>query len=93
MKDPDSSRDEGVRWSRLAGVGFELAAAVCGMCLAGYWIDLKFGTDPWALLIGAGLGITGGLYNLIRKALLDSMRQSGPGRTGRGKRPPDGTDP
>ena len=52
---------------RLAGAGLELAATLAGACLLGYWIDLKFGTDPWGLLTCAAIGIVGGLYNLIRR--------------------------
>jgi len=62
--------------SELAGMGVELAAAVAGGSLLGYWIDRHFGTDPWGLLGGAGVGIIGGLYNMIRKTVRESMRMS-----------------
>lgn len=54
---------------QLAGMGVELAGAILGGCLLGYWIDRHFETRPWGLLIGASMGIVGGLYNMIRKAL------------------------
>ena len=54
---------------RLAGLGVELAAAVLGACLIGYWIDRRFETGPWALLICAIIGVVGGLYNMLRQAL------------------------
>jgi F0F1-type ATP synthase assembly protein I len=58
---------------RLASAGTELAGAVLGGCLLGYWIDLQFGTGPWGLIVGAGIGIVGGLYNMIRKAVHESL--------------------
>jgi F0F1-type ATP synthase assembly protein I len=56
-------------WIRYSGVGVELAGATAGLALAGYWIDGKFGTAPWGILIGVVIGIVGGLYNLIKQSL------------------------
>lgn len=56
-------------WGRLASLGFEFTAAVAGFVLVGYWIDRHYGTYPRWILIGAVLGIVGGMYNLIRAAL------------------------
>lgn len=55
-------------WTRHAGIGVEYAAAVAGFGLIGYWIDLKFETGPWALIIGVALGLIGATYNLIRES-------------------------
>lgn len=54
---------------RLANAGFELAAAIGGFTLVGYWIDRHYETGPWGVLTGALLGLVGGLYNLIRASL------------------------
>jgi F0F1-type ATP synthase assembly protein I len=56
-------------WSRYTGMGFELAAAIVGFCLLGIWIDYRYKTKPWGLLICSVLGVVGGMYNLIRQAL------------------------
>ena len=64
----------------LAGLGFELLAAVAGFTFVGYWIDRHYETDPWGLVICALLGIVGGLYNFIRaatRASRESSRESG----------------
>lgn len=50
-------------------MGFELAAAIVGLTLLGVWIDYRFKTGPVGVLVGAGIGVTGGLYNFIRAAL------------------------
>ena len=62
-------------WMRLASSGMELAAAVGGFALLGYWIDRHNGSSPWGLLIGALLGLIGGFYNLI-KASLSASREA-----------------
>ena len=59
-------------WIRLSSMGFELAGAVAGFTLVGYWVDRRWGTGPWGLLTGIGLGLIGGMYNLIRQSLLAS---------------------
>lgn len=61
--------------ARAAGLGWELAGAVVGFTLLGYWIDRHFASSPWGLLICIALGLIGGTYNLIRASLAAS-RQS-----------------
>ena len=53
----------------LTGLGFELLGSIAGGALLGWWIDRQRGTSPKWLVILAGIGIVGGLYNLIRTAL------------------------
>ncbi|MBW8876554.1 MAG: AtpZ/AtpI family protein [Acidobacteria bacterium] len=74
----------GGRSKGLSGIGFEMAAAVAGFTLIGYWWDRHFGSSPWGLLTGAALGLIGGTYNLIRQS------QSAFKETGRGTKKPDG---
>jgi F0F1-type ATP synthase assembly protein I len=56
-------------WVRYSGVGLELAGATAGLALVGYWIDGRFGTQPWGILGGVVIGLVGGLYNLVRESL------------------------
>ena len=56
-------------WVSHAGVGLELAGAVAGFALVGYWIDRHFGSQPWGIVGGLIIGIVGGLYNLVKEAL------------------------
>jgi F0F1-type ATP synthase assembly protein I len=71
LKDPQDRQP----WMRLAGTGVELAAAVGGFALLGYWIDRHYDSSPRGLLIGALLGLIGGFYNLI-KASLSASREA-----------------
>ncbi len=56
-------------WIRYSGVGIEFVAAMAGFAAVGFWIDRKFESEPWGLVIGAALGLIGGTYNLIRQSL------------------------
>jgi F0F1-type ATP synthase assembly protein I len=56
-------------WVRYSGVGVELAGAVAVFALVGYWIDGHYGSRPWGMLVGLVLGLTGGLYNLVKQSL------------------------
>lgn len=69
--DRDESQDRRP-WMRLASSGFELAAAVGGFAIVGHLIDRAKGSHPKGLLIGAVLGLIGGMYNLIRASLAAS---------------------
>jgi len=75
---------------RLAGAGIELAAGLGGACLLGWWIDRHFGTKPWGLLICAIVGVVGGLYNLVRRSMLE-MVEPQRGKKNRRNEEHDGT--
>lgn len=62
----------------MSGIGIELVAAVAGFTLAGYWWDRHFVTGPWGVLIGAFLGLVGGMYNVVRQSLV-AVRESASG--------------
>lgn len=52
----------------LAGLGMELAASVIGLTLLGLWLDRRWESAPWALVVCATIGFIGGMYNFIRSA-------------------------
>ena len=57
---------------KLAGLGFEFAGAVAGFTFFGYWIGNFYDRAELGILIGAILGLVGGMYNLIRATLAAS---------------------
>ena len=63
---------------RYAGLGMELAGGIGGFTLLGYWLDLKLGTYPRWLTVGAVLGCVGGMYNLIKIGISESKRAQTP---------------
>jgi F0F1-type ATP synthase assembly protein I len=56
-------------WVRYSGIGLELAGVVAVFTFIGYWIDGRYGSQPWGMIGGLILGFTGGLYNLVKAAL------------------------
>jgi len=59
-------KEDDSNWGKMASVGLEVAVGV-GLGLAvGYWIDRKFKTDPWGMLIGAAIGFAAGMYMLFK---------------------------
>jgi ATP synthase protein I len=64
----DNSGDE-ASWGRFAGIGLEIAVGVGLGALIGYWIDKRAGSSPWGLVVGAMLGLAGGMYLMIKAVL------------------------
>ena len=67
---------------RLAGLGIELAAAVVGLTLLGIWIDRRFESAPWGVVIGASIGLVGGFYNFVRAAIRAAGESARDGKRG-----------
>ncbi len=57
------------QWTRQVGIGVEYAAAVGAFIAVGWWVDSRWDTRPWGILIGAVLGLVGATYNLVRTSL------------------------
>lgn len=67
-RDDNAARTgEGLRAvAMLSGAGFTLAAAVALGALGGSWLDHKFGTAPWLLIVGFLLGTIAGFMQMAR---------------------------
>ncbi len=70
---PADKKPGSKRW---AGLGFEMAAGVVGFALVGYWLGRYYGNGAVGLVIGAALGVVGGMYNLIRASIVTSREES-----------------
>lgn len=49
--------------------GIQLALTVVVLFFVGDWLDKKWGTSPWLMLVGLFIGIVGGLIKFSRTAL------------------------
>ena len=49
-----------------ASLGLSVALAIFIGLGIGYWLDQKFGTQPWLLFVGLAFGIAAGFSNIYR---------------------------
>lgn len=72
-------RPDGPSPLQFAGLGFELAVPLLVGVFGGQWLDRRFGTTPWLLLVGAMLGAAAGMLSLYRR--IKPPKGPGPGGT------------
>ncbi len=54
--------------NRVLAVGSELGIATLIGLFGGSWLDGRFGTGPWLMIIGLALGAVAGIKSLMRLA-------------------------
>ena len=68
-RDPRTAGDQGTAgWYAIAGTGIEFVTAIGAFLLLGWWLDRKWNSFPWLMIVGAAVGFAAGLYLLIRAA-------------------------
>ena len=55
-----------VRYGRYGAVAFEFTGGIAAGALIGWWIDGRWGTEPYGLLVMTLLAVVGGFIRLIR---------------------------
>ncbi len=68
-------KEQSPNWGPMAAMGFETAVGVGLGYFVGHWLDSRMVGDPWGTLTGVMIGLTAGMYLLIREAIR-SGRQS-----------------
>lgn len=66
---PGPKRDDASVLRLMAGpitVGFEFLAAVLLPGALGYWLDGRFDTRPWLMIVGGVFGFGVGLYRMLK---------------------------
>ena len=53
----------------LASIGLEMGVAVFIGWAVGHWLDQKFGTDPWLMLVFLLIGVAAGFKPVIKLAI------------------------
>jgi ATP synthase protein I len=72
-------RPEGPSPFQFVGLGFELVVPLLVGLFGGQWLDRRFGTAPWLLLVGVAVGAAAGVLNLYRRI----VPPAGSGREGK----------
>jgi F0F1-type ATP synthase assembly protein I len=63
------AKQDDANFGKLATLGLEVAAGAGLGALIGHWIDRKWNSDPWGVMIGTLLGCAAGVYLLIKGAI------------------------
>lgn len=53
---------------RALGIGLELSVVIGGLAYGGHWLDERYDTGPWLLLIGVCVGTLGGGWHAMKMA-------------------------
>ena len=64
---------------RLSSIGIEMGVAVIIGWLIGHFLDKRFGTDPWLMIVFSLCGIAAGFKGMIaaaREATADAKRRA-----------------
>ena len=61
--------DDDSNWGKYLGYGLEMAVGVGLGWWVGRWFDARYGSSPWGVLIGVFVGLSGGMYLLIKEGL------------------------
>ncbi len=56
-------------WGHYLGYGLQMLVGVVLGLLVGRWIDGKFHSDPWGVMVGSMLGLAAGMYLMIKDAI------------------------
>ena len=65
---PQKSQADESHFGKFATVGLEIAVGAGLGALIGTWLDRKWHSDPWGVVIGTFIGIAAGMYLLIKEA-------------------------
>ncbi len=71
-------------WGLLIGLGSQVLVGTLLGFFVGRWVDKKFGSEPWGMLICTLVGVAAGMYSMIREGMRINRDPPGP------KRPPPG---
>jgi len=63
-KTPDDRA--GVSWLRYTHLGVQYCLTLLVCVLAGWWLDQKWGCEPWLTIVGALLGFGAATYLIVR---------------------------
>lgn len=56
-------------------MGMQLVVTIAVMALLGWWLDTKFDTEPWLLVVFSFLGAIAGMVTFIKTALRSSKKK------------------
>ncbi len=70
----------GISGAQFAGVGLQFALTIVVFAFAGIWLDKRFGTSPWLVILGVFIGAAAGFFSIYRQ-LMAAQRRAEESRT------------
>ncbi len=67
---PEILRD----YARYSGLGIQMAVSLGLPIYAGYWLDERYSSSPWGILIGIALGLLS-IFSLLYKLTIQSGKK------------------
>ena len=67
-------RRKGMSGTEFAGAGVQFAGTIVAFALAGAWLDQRFGTSPWLILVLVFGGSSLGFWSLYRRAVKSQQK-------------------
>jgi F0F1-type ATP synthase assembly protein I len=67
-------RRKAVSGSEFAGVGIQFAATIVVGALAGVWLDKRFDTSPWLLIVMVFGGAGTGFWSMYRRLMASQKK-------------------
>jgi len=69
MYSPKSRKNISKELGPYLNLGWQMAITILLMVLLGWWLDGKFHTSPWLIVICSLFGVVAGMYSFIRTVL------------------------
>ncbi len=66
---------------RLMGVGWYIGVCIVLGVIAGLWLDNKFNTKPWLVIVGLILGVFLAFYGVYRMILPNINKKQNKGKS------------
>ena len=69
---PAGAAPSGPSPAQFAGSGVQFVVSILLFLYIGKWLDEKFGTEPWLLMVGVFVGAGAGFYSFYRRIMAAS---------------------
>jgi len=76
-KGPVRGATAGPSPASFAGGGIQFVISILLFLYIGKWLDSRFGTSPWLLMIGVLVGAVAGFYSFYRRIMSSSRERNG----------------
>jgi F0F1-type ATP synthase assembly protein I len=73
-------RRKGISGSEFAGIGLQFGLTIVLFAFAGIWLDKRFGTSPWLVIVLVFAGAALGFWSMVRRMTGSGKREAGSGK-------------